>query len=225
LPIGFAAVVEAFTAPAYRPRMNARVYLAGPDVFLPGPLDWAARRRSICATHGLEGISPLDALPDEPADWAELPEWHRIALRNEAHIRRCDALIANLTPFRGPSADVGTVYEIGFARALGRPVFGYANVAEGFTQRTLDFAATHGGAIGSPGAVWRDADGLLIERFGLFDNLMIEAAIVAAGGELVLEACEPDRRWCDLSAFERCVAAAARVLREPGPAPGRTIAD
>ena len=50
-------------------------------------------------------------------------------------------MIANLTPFRGPSADVGTVYEVGFMRALGRPVFGYATTAEPFTRRTLDFAA------------------------------------------------------------------------------------
>jgi len=190
-----------------------RVYLAGPDVFLPDPHAWAARRRAICAAHGLEGVSPLDALPDEPADWAILPEWHRIALRNEAHIRRCDAVIANLTPFRGPSADVGTVYEIGFARALGRRVFGYANGIEKFTRRTLDFVAAHGGAVAGPNAIWHDADGLLIEQFGLFDNLMIETAIVDSGGSLVLEACDPTDRWRDLSAFERCVRQAAQTLR------------
>ena len=193
--------------------MLARVYLAGPDVFVPDAHAWAARRHAICAAHGLDGVSPLDGRPDEPADWAALPEWHRIALRNEAQIRRCDAVIANLTPFRGPSADVGTVYEIGFARALGRRVFGYANVTEKFTRRTFDFSATHGGAIASPGAIWRDADGMLIEQFGLFDNLMIEAAIVGSGGALVLGPCEPAQRWRDLSAFERCVHHAARTLR------------
>jgi len=129
-------------------------------------------------------------------------------LRNEAHIRRCGAVIANLTPFRGPSADAGTVYEIGFARALGRPVFGYANVAERFTERTRAFTASNEGAC--------DADGLLIEQFGLFDNLMIEAAIVGSGSGMVLAACEPALRWRDLSAFERCVALAAQTLLAGG---------
>lgn len=80
------------------------------------------------------------------AGWTALPDWRRIASRNEALIRSCALMIANLTPFRGPSADVGTVYEIGFMRALGRPVYGYATTATPFTQRTLDFAAAHGGA-------------------------------------------------------------------------------
>jgi nucleoside 2-deoxyribosyltransferase len=192
--------------------MNPRVYLAGPDVFLPDPHGWAARRRAICAVHGLDAINPLDRLPDEATSLADLPEWRRIALRNEAHIHGCDAVIANLTPFRGPSADVGTVYEIGLARALGRLVFGYANVAEKFSRRSFDFAATHGGAIIGRGGVWRDGDGMLIEQFGLFDNLMIEAAVVASGGALVLEEADPTQRWSDLTAFERCVVLAAEAL-------------
>jgi nucleoside 2-deoxyribosyltransferase len=142
--------------------------------------------------------------------WAELAEWQRLALRNEAHIRSCDAVIANLTPFRGPSADVGTVYEMGFARALGRIVFGYAATSVPFLRRTLD----HGGDSIRPdpdGTYW-DADGLLVEQFGLFDNLMIEGAITDSGGTLVVEACPPDFRWRDLVAFERCVQAAAERL-------------
>lgn len=192
-----------------------RVYLAGPDVFLPDPHAWSARRRAICQAYGLDGVSPLDPVPDEPAAWAALPEWRRIALRNEAHIRSCGAVIANLTPFRGPSADVGTVYEVGFAHALGRRVFAYANVAGKFAARTKDYAAAHGGVIGSAGRVWRDADGMLVEDFDLFDNLMIEAAIVESGGALVLEACDAAQRWTDLAAFERCVALAARAQIPP----------
>jgi nucleoside 2-deoxyribosyltransferase len=49
------------------------------------------------------------------------------------------AIIANLTPFRGPSADVGTVYEVGFARALGLKIFGYATTATAFLDRTLAY--------------------------------------------------------------------------------------
>jgi hypothetical protein len=45
----------------------------------------------------------------------------------ERIMRTCDAVILNLTPFRGPSADVGSAYEMGFMRALGRPIFAYSN--------------------------------------------------------------------------------------------------
>ena len=183
------------------------VYLAGPDVFLPDPEAWFARKKAICLAHGLRGVSPLDALPSEPPTWADLPEWQRIAFRNEAHIRACDGIIANLTPFRGPSADAGTVYEIGFARALGLKVFGYAATRTPFLDRTLEALA--GGAHALPDGVWRDPEGLLIEQFGLFDNLMIEGGIIGSGGVLITDTAE---RWSDLAVFERCVRAAAAVL-------------
>jgi len=194
--------------------MTARVYLAGPDVFLPDAEAWAARRAAICARYGLAAVSPLDALADESA-WMDLPEWQRIALRNEAHIRGCQAVIANLTPFRGPSADVGTVYEVGYARALGLLVFGYSNCMARFTQRSLDYVTGHGVATESAGPVWRDGDGLLIEHFKRHDNLMIEGGIVGSGGVLVVPEKEPADRWRDLTTFETCVAVVARSLTTP----------
>jgi nucleoside 2-deoxyribosyltransferase len=201
--------------------MSARVYLAGPDVFFRDAEAWAARRKAICAEHGLVAVSPLDPLAEQAAGWSELPEWQRIAWRNEAHIRSCDAVIANLTPFRGPSADAGTVYEVGFARALGRVVYGYTNSTAPFTQRTLDYASAHGGAIASPGRIWRDGDGLLIEQFRRFDNLMIEGGILGSGGALVLPQSEPADRWRDLGTFKRCVKlAAVHLSRRAGEVDG-----
>jgi nucleoside 2-deoxyribosyltransferase len=183
-----------------------RVYLAGPDVFLPDAGAWLERKKAICAGFRLTGVSPLDALPEEPTAWKRLPEWRRIALRNEAHIRSCAAVVANLTPFRGPSADVGTVYEVGFARGLGLRVFGYATVAAAFLDRTL---STIDGARQDRDGSWWDSDGLLVEQVGLFDNLMIEGGITDSGGALIRE----DRdRWNDLSVFERCAKTAAVAL-------------
>jgi nucleoside 2-deoxyribosyltransferase len=187
--------------------MPARVYLAGPDVFFPEPELWAKRKKAICERHGLVGVSPLDDLRNEPAAWAAYPFWRKIAHRNEAHIRSCQALIANLTPFRSPSADVGTVYEVGFARALGITIFGYATTTEPFLARTVK--ALDSAARVQPDGSWRDSDDLLVEQFGLFDNLMIEGAIAGSGGVLITA--EADR-WGDLSLFERCVAAAAKQL-------------
>src|SRR5579872_3005814 len=149
--------------------MRPRIYLAGPDVFLPDAAERAEALKRVCKRHGLIGVSPLDPLTDEPAEWAALSEAARIHRRNEAHMRGCAALIANLTPFRGPSADVGTAYEIGFMRALGRPVFGYATTAQQFADRTLSWIGA--AAARDDAGNWRDAAGMLVEEFDLFDNL------------------------------------------------------
>ena len=104
-----------------------RVYLAGPEVFLANAREVGARKRAVCVRHGLVGVFPGDHEDDcDPA----LPPAERglsISCGIERIMRTCDAAIVNLTPFRGPSADVGSAYEMGFMRALGLPIFAYSN--------------------------------------------------------------------------------------------------
>ena len=185
-----------------------RLYLAGPEVFLPDAAAVAAEKKAICARHGATGIFPTDPIDDPAAD-AATERGYEIYLRNEAHIRAADAMIANLTPFRGPSADPGTVYEAGFMRGLGRPVFGYAHAEGDFATRTRAFLGRRArlGADGLP----VDEEGLALEDFGLQDNLMIDGGIRASGGSLLVRAVPAARRWHDLAAFEACVQAAMRV--------------
>ncbi|TCZ51927.1 nucleoside 2-deoxyribosyltransferase [Roseicella aquatilis] len=186
-----------------------RLYLAGPEVFLADAEAVAEAKRAVCVAHGLAGVFPLEPPPVTPE--ATLPDWRRIYQANEAHIRSCDALVANLTPFRGPSADAGTVYELGFMRALGRPVFGYSHVAARFGARTL--AALGPRARRRADGAWEDEEGMAVEEFDRHDNLMLEGGIAASGGCFEVEAVPAGRRWTDLAAFTRCVAAAARLLR------------
>jgi nucleoside 2-deoxyribosyltransferase len=192
-----------------------RVYLAGPEVFLPdGGAALGAAKREICAAHGLVGVLPVEegggtALPDLGAGD---PKWLRIYRGNEELIRGSAALIANLTPFRGASADPGTVFELGFMRGLGRPVLGYTHAADRFGSRTLAGLGPGARRRRDDGS-WEDPDGMGVEEFGLHDNLMLEGAIRASGGAFVVGAVPLERRWRDLSAFARCVEAAAALLR------------
>lgn len=183
-----------------------KVYLAGPEVFLPDAAAIAAQKKQLCAQHGMEGVFPTDPRPDTDAT---LERWYAIYLGNEADLRGCDALVANLTPFRGPSADPGTVYELGFVRALGRPVLGYTNDSTDFTDRTLHSL----GGQPTRNAAGRlvDGAGMAIEEHGLADNLMIEGGIRAANGLLVRHAVPEAARWSDLRGFEACLKALAAM--------------
>jgi len=199
-----------------------RIYLAGPEVFMADRgASVGAEKRAICAAHGLTGVLPVEE--GEPEGGGRDPGWFGLYRGNEALMRGCDALIANLTPFRGPSADAGTVFELGFMRGLGRPVFGYANAAARFGSRTL--AALGPTAKRRPDGCWEDAEGMAVEGFDLHDNLMLEGGIRASGGLFVAEAVPAERRWRDLSAFARCVAAAAAMLRTAAPAAGQPFSE
>jgi len=182
-----------------------RVYLAGPEVFLADAEAIATAKKAVCAAHGLVGIFPTDHRPG--AEGPPVEEHRRIYRLNEAHIRDCDALIANLTPFRGPSADSGTAYELGFMRALGRPVLAYTNTRRDFAGRTLAHLTPHVRRRGAE--TWEDEEGMAIEAFGLADNLMLDGGVLESGFAVERAAVDPHDRWRDLSAFTRCVAALA----------------
>ena len=107
--------------------MTITAYLAGPDVFLPAAREHARRKVEVCARHGVVGRAPLDedagsldAVPVEAT-------WDKIFRQNLAMMEASDVIIANLTPFRGASADAGTLVELGWFFGRGRPAFGYSN--------------------------------------------------------------------------------------------------
>jgi nucleoside 2-deoxyribosyltransferase len=183
------------------------VYLAGPDVFFPEARALLARKRALCRRHGFAAVSPLDADPAAKRG-SRRARGLSIAAENEARIRACQLVVANLSPFRGPSADPGTVYELGFARGLGLPVFGYTTDGRSFRARTL--AAL---GLGARGRRKRDADGLAIEDFGLRDNLMLDGALAHGGGVLVAPRRGARLARTDLVGFEACLRAAALLVR------------
>jgi nucleoside 2-deoxyribosyltransferase len=169
-----------------------RVYLAGPDVFLPDAAAVGAEKKRLCEKHGFEGVFPLDA---ELAAGSPRATGLAISAANEALIRGSDLVIANMTPFRGPSADVGTAYEMGFARALGKRVLAYTESDVSFAPRTRAFLAARG-ELAPDGE--HETNGTSIEAFELADNLML-------AGALVEQAYEPS------GSFEACLLVAKRA--------------
>src|SRR4030088_3120953 len=113
-----------------------KIYLAGPDVFLPDAVELGRRKADICARHGLTGLYLLDNAIDLSARDASL----RIFAGNEAMMIEADAIIANLTPFRGPAADAGTVYELGYMAGRGKLCLGYSNDPSCYADRVREFA-------------------------------------------------------------------------------------
>ncbi len=191
--------------------MVRRVYLAGPEVFLRDPIVVTGAKKKICHRDGFEGVSPLDTeldlstLPAKEAGW-------QISQANENLLRECDLLIANMTPFRGPSMDVGTAFEVGFMRALGRLVLGYTNIDGTLLERTrAQFSGDLRHREGS-GDLVEDPDGLQVEDFGLVDNLMIDGAILSSGAEVVVMSASQQELFTDVRGFELCVREAARIL-------------
>ncbi len=181
-----------------------RIYLAGPEVFLPDPMTQGRAKIALCVAAGFEGVFPLDAALDLTG-LEEREQARRISLANEGLMRTCDLLIANLTPFRGASMDCGTAFEVGFMRALGRPVLGYTNVAPDYRERAEAFRDR-----GIPPGD-ADAPGYDIEDFGLAENLMIEIAILESGSRVIRGEVALGTEMTDLAAFRECLDDARRI--------------
>ncbi len=179
------------------------VYLAGPDVFLPDAFEIGQRKIELCTRHGLAGLYPLENTIDTAAQDASL----RIFRGNETMMVAADAIIANLTPFRGPGADAGTVYELGYMAGRGKLCLGYTNDPSCYADRVRRFTEV----IPRDGRLV-DALGLTVEDFGLSDNLMMIHALDLHGCPLVTPRQAPADIWHDLSAFETCVRMAAERL-------------
>ena len=177
-----------------------KIYLAGPDVFLPDAVEIGRRKVEICASYRLSGLYPLDNVIDRTAADVSLI----IFKGNEAMMDAADAIIANLTPFRGAGADPGTVYELGYMAGRGKLCLGYSNDPSRYAdrvRRTTDVVSRDGRLV--------DPDGLTVEDFGLTDNLMMVHALDLHGHPLVTPREAPADIWHDLTAFEACVRAAA----------------
>jgi nucleoside 2-deoxyribosyltransferase len=147
-----------------------RIYFAGPDVFRLNYGDLVAEIRRLCAERGATPLVPADEGQKDP---------QAIYDKNIRLIREADCVIANLDPFRGPAEpDSGTVFEVGFAKALGKRVV--IRLSDGRSYREKLAGTPFAPATGSMLA----ADGTFVEGFGLPLNIMPFFAADATAGSL-----------------------------------------
>lgn len=150
--------------------VHQSIYLAGPDVFWPNATELGAAKKKLCEQYGFAGHFPLD----NELDLLQLSPFEagiRIYQANIGLMNRCDLIIANMTPFRGPSMDVGTAFEMGYMTAQNKPVWGYTLNGHLYSDRVE--------------GVETDQDGFSIESFSMTDNLMMVGATDERGGLLI----------------------------------------
>ena len=182
-----------------------KLYLAGPEVFLPNARAVLDQKAAMARAYGFEPICPGD-VTIEPA-----PTRHAFGLKisatDEGFMNAADGIIANLTPFRGIAADPGTVFELGYMCASAKLVAAYTNVTESHYARTV---AYYDGQITVDAAGHkRGPDGLSLEDFDMFENLMLHGGIERRGGHICIHRAAEHELYTDLTGFEDCLKAVA----------------
>jgi nucleoside 2-deoxyribosyltransferase len=177
-----------------------RIYLAGPDVFLPdfGKTVFDAKK-AMCRQFGFEGVSPMDGAPDL-AGLEPFAQGLAIYRANLAHMDSCEGVIANMTPFRGISMDAGTAFEMGYMAAQGKFVLGYTHVTEPYAERSERYDRA-----GTRDRIDHYASGTSIERFDMADNLMMVGAVYACGWQVEQSDVVTGEELTSLTGFKACL--------------------
>jgi len=152
--------------------MIPRIYLAGPTVFFRDASERFRHLEALCQANGLQGIRPAEPLDAQGVVLTGPTAAQHLFVHNIGRIRQVHGVLADLRPFRGElEPDSGTVFEVGFARALGKPVAALVPDGSPWAHRIQQHCGT-----GQPNAQGCAMDGrydMLIEDFGGALNLML----------------------------------------------------
>ena len=125
-----------------------KIYIAGFDVFSEKAFEISKENKEICNRYGFIGLSPIDNVCDKVED---------IFIGNIGLIDEADVVVANLNNFRGLTIDDGTAFEIGYAYAKEKIIYGYMDDTRSMRDK-----------IGI-----KDKEGFNVEDFNRPINLMI----------------------------------------------------
>lgn len=156
--------------------MKNKIYLAGPDVFSRNSIAAFQHLEDACFKRGLIGIRPSDGGLTDGVCGTKHEISQRIYESNVLLIRQCDGVIANLMPFRGAlEPDSGTVFEVGMAIALGKPVAGYLLDSNSSYEEKVSriFGC---GPRDQQGLIFDKQQDMLVEEFDRPLNLMLSCS-------------------------------------------------
>ena len=117
-------------------KLKKKIYIAGPDVFELDSIQIGKDYCKICNKYGYEGLYPLDNIVNFNQNKNKIAQ--DIFKANIEFIKKADIVIANLNSFRGKEADSGTVWECGYAFALGKKVYGYMDKIDPYLEQFQD---------------------------------------------------------------------------------------
>jgi len=147
-----------------------KIYIAGPDVFEQNSIQIGKNYCKLCKDYGYEGLYPLDNIVDFNQTKNKIAQ--DIFQANIKYIQQDDIVIANLNSFRGKEADSGTVWECGYAFALGKKVYGYMDDTNTYLDQ---FSKEEKNSIDD---VFVDKENKIIEDFDYPINLMIACSAI-----------------------------------------------
>lgn len=146
-----------------------KIYIAGPDVFQKNSIELGKHYVKLCKEYGFEGLYPLDNVVNFNQEKQKIAQ--DIFFANKKMIDSCDIVIANLNSFRGKESDSGTVWECGYAYALGKKVYGYLNRDKNYIDQFSEKEKTF------KDGFYFDSEENIIEDFDYPLNLMISCSL------------------------------------------------
>ena len=174
--------------------------------------------KAISSACGVTGVAPLD---NQIGLETLLPGKALLQRIVQADIALMDTLEAGVFCLDGfrrtPEMDAGTAFEIGYMKALGKPIAGWTCDPRPYPDKVADFfrdmfgeslVQARAGPVGGTSGVLRDPDGILVHSDGCMQNAMVHVGIELAGGDVVAD---PD--W--EVAFRGAIMSVIRQLSRP----------
>jgi nucleoside 2-deoxyribosyltransferase len=149
-----------------------RIYLAGPTVFFRHAEQAFAALEALCHARGLVPVRPATPVNAQGELLSGAAASRHLFAENTRRIHEADGVLADLRPFRGElEPDSGTVFEVGYAHALGKPVAGLLPTMTDWGQRVRQACGV--GHPNDQGLAMDARHDMLIEDFGGALNLML----------------------------------------------------
>jgi nucleoside deoxyribosyltransferase len=158
-----------------------QVYLAGPTIFRRDAILRGQELQAHCTSLNVTGLYPFDNQLPKALKGAEAARW--VYEADIAQMDKADAGVFDISPFRGPHADPGTCFEMGYMTAKGKPCVAYSSAwrteietmdlrVKLWSQRTKPRSWDEQARSELDG-VPRDHNGDMIEGFGETENCMV----------------------------------------------------